>query len=53
MAQRMLLLKEQLQANDRQLEQQGNTSANTIMVPIMVSVCVRTCVFVSVRNLRT
>jgi hypothetical protein len=52
-AQRMLLLQEQLEAKERQLEQQGNTSANTMMVPILVSVCVRTCVFVSIRVLRT
>jgi hypothetical protein len=51
-AQRMLLLQEQLEAKERQLEQQGNTSANTMMVPILVSVCVRTCVFVSIRALR-
>jgi len=33
----MLLLQEQLEAKERQLEQQGNTSANTMMVPILVS----------------
>ena len=52
-AQRMLLLQEQLEAKERQLDQQGNTPANTMMVPILVSVCVRTCVFVSIHVLRT